>query len=148
MSLSEAPDHPTLKTWHHLCQSVFPVWQQHLNLAQQHSDQGVRALLASFADLNLRIRQQPELASPDILAALDQILTAFQYHDRLDQMMQLLQNDLGRLSQAAQLQPDTPALDSAQWLQRLESEYVMAEQHALHTNPVAPGASDDTTTYF
>jgi len=71
---------------------------------------------------------------------VERMYVGFQYQDRISQMMTLLHDDMVRL-EAVLSNP----LDSADdlkpeaWLARLESRYVMQEQHQLHTGQPASG---------
>jgi len=64
---------------------------------------------------------------------VDRMYQGFQYQDRISQMMTLLHNDIERLCFVLTL-PDVGLedLDHAAWLERLQSQYVMREQHDLH----------------
>ncbi|MDD2808384.1 hypothetical protein [Rhodoferax sp.] len=78
---------------------------------------------------------------------VERMYRGFQYQDRISQMMTLLHEDIERL-QAAMLSP-SPDLNATDWLARLQSSYVMAEQHQLHAGSTDPGApADDETTFF
>lgn len=70
----------------------------------------------------------------DVLAAtdkVDQMYVGFQYQDRINQIMALLQEDMTRLHRFLE-QGQTDALDADAWLARLESLYAMAEQRLDH----------------
>lgn len=78
---------------------------------------------------------------------VERMYKGFQYQDRISQMMTLLHEDIERL-QAALLTP-TVETSAADWLARLQSQYVMAEQHLHHVGLASEaGAADDETTFF
>lgn len=78
---------------------------------------------------------------------VERMYKGFQYQDRISQMMTALHDDIERL-QLAMVEPAT-ALSVPDWLQRLESTYVMSEQRQQHDNAVtSAGAADDETTFF
>lgn len=80
----------------------------------------------------------------------ERLFVSIQYQDRINQMLQLLQDDVGRLGDA--LQPDAApeALAVEPWLQRLQQAYAMNEQRdAHHTDASAsPSAADNDIDYF
>ena len=84
---------------------------------------------------------------------VERMYVGFQYQDRISQMMTLLHDDMARL-EALLSNPMQSADDLTQeaWLARLESQYVMQEQHQLHTGQSASGddAIDNNmdTTFF
>jgi len=79
---------------------------------------------------------------------VSRMYTGFQYQDRISQMMTVLHEDMERL-QLALAEPAT-AVSTPEWLARLESTYVMREQHQQHARAGGtPGAAaDEETTFF
>ena len=80
---------------------------------------------------------------------IERMYVGFQYQDRINQMMNLLQEDITRLHQLledAQAAPDALALQP--WLDHLESLYAMTEQHRAHSNGGAVPDSDTETSFF
>lgn len=78
---------------------------------------------------------------------VERMYRGFQYQDRISQMMTLLQEDMLRLQHT--LHTATPDLNAAEWLQRLQSTYVMAEQHEQHHGDGdAAQAGEEETTFF
>ncbi len=72
----------------------------------------------------------------------------FQYQDRISQIMGLLLDDMQRMLAvlANPAQQSADVINQANWLERLESQYAMAEQRRDHsatasTHPVNGGAS-------
>ena len=78
---------------------------------------------------------------------VERMYKGFQYQDRISQMMTALHDDIERL-QRALAEPAT-AVSAPEWLQRLESTYVMNDQRQQHGNPgTGSGAADEETTFF
>lgn len=78
---------------------------------------------------------------------VERMYKGFQYQDRISQMMTLLHEDIERLQAALQ----TPAANTnaADWLARLESQYVMTDQRQQHTDGATAAADDnDEPTFF
>jgi len=118
---------------------VLPVWIRHLASSRGQSEAAVGQMLAAFGEL------APLLSAPSSTAtdAVDRMYQGFQYEDRVGQMMALLQQDMERL--LAALTCADASLDATQWLQRLQSGYVMAEQHQVHGQTAS---GQDETTFF
>ena len=72
---------------------------------------------------------------------VERMYKGFQYQDRISQMMTLLHEDIERLHAALQ----TPAANAnaADWLARLESQYVMTDQRQQHTDGGSAAVADD-----
>jgi methyl-accepting chemotaxis protein len=80
---------------------------------------------------------------------VDRMYKGFQYQDRISQMMTLLHEDIERL-QTAMTSPQTD-IDAEAWLARLQSKYVMAEQHQYHSDSdggLDVDSGDEETTFF
>ena len=80
---------------------------------------------------------------------VERMYMGFQYQDRISQMMALLEGDIGRMQDAiAAKGVGTP--DLAAWLEHLESQYAMREQHQDHQASASPGdvAGDSNETTF
>ena len=79
---------------------------------------------------------------------VSRMYTGFQYQDRISQMMTVLHEDMERL-QLALAEPAT-AVSTPEWLARLESTYVMREQHQQHARVggTSGAAADEETTFF
>ncbi|GAB4213276.1 MAG: hypothetical protein Fur007_07160 [Rhodoferax sp.] len=80
---------------------------------------------------------------------VERMYKGFQYQDRISQMMTLLHEDITRLHDAL-VSPSPQAPDASAWLARLQSQYVMAEQHQQHAGEASAAAAsaDDDTTFF
>ena len=80
---------------------------------------------------------------------VERMYIGFQYQDRISQMMALLESDIALLQDALRATNAPPGL--AAWLDRLESQYAMSEQHEKHVGDSANiGASEQNneTTFF
>ena len=80
---------------------------------------------------------------------VERMYIGFQYQDRISQMMALLESDIALLQDALRATTAPPGL--AAWLDRLESQYAMSEQHEKHVGDSANiGASEQNneTTFF
>jgi len=78
---------------------------------------------------------------------VERMYIAFQFQDRISQMMALLESDIDRMHTAFEdsAQPP-PALD--QWLEQLASQYAMKEQRQNHDSGNGGGTDSDETTFF
>ena len=81
---------------------------------------------------------------------VERMYMGFQYQDRIRQMMALLEQDMARLQDVAEgRSQDIPQL--ADWLNRLETQYAMADQRQSHAgaqDATTGGAADIETTFF
>jgi len=125
---------------------VLPVWFRHLEGSRHQSEAAVGQMLAAFGELEPRLAAKPDDAGSahDLTEPVERLYQGFQYQDRISQMVALILQDMQRLQQAL-LQGDS-SLDAALWLARLESAYVMADQHQHHGSASADGS--DETTFF
>jgi inorganic triphosphatase YgiF len=128
-----------------LLHEVAPVWNRQIEWAQEHSAQAVSALLHQFSLIRNELLRFG-LPAESARAALDQVLQELQYQDRVTQMLKAVQDDIARLADAAH---DSAALPSAeQWLQRLQSGYVMDDQHSAHSGQLQVRDGLDGLTEF
>jgi ABC-type transporter Mla subunit MlaD len=84
-----------------------------------------------------------------VAAQVERMYIGFQYQDRISQMMALLESDIARLQATLDANAQaTPSLDT--WLEKLESQYAMAEQREDHQSATGSntGASDSNETTF
>lgn len=148
-----------------LVQEVLPLWVRHLAAARDEAERGVNNLLQSFASLGSELsdaiaaseseagpnggaaqpvaaHQRLQIASQRLSNEMDLVFAGFQFQDRLNQMLGVLQDDMDRLDRWLQ-QPESAAPpDVAGWLDRLEQSYTMDEQRAIHHgNAETPPAS-------
>lgn len=92
------------------------------------------AITALFDALGGSMSSGSELleASQTITAQMEQAFTAFQFGDRVEQMLQIISQDMRRLSTYASQGEQPNKQDIARWLQELESNYTMDEQRSQH----------------
>jgi uncharacterized protein YukE len=108
----------------------------------------VMGMIHACVDALEQIAKPFEHETQMVSQQVDRMYQGFQYQDRVSQMMTVLLNDMAHLQQAL-AQPDT-ALSPTEWLARLESTYVMREQHQQHSTSGKPehGAAGAETTFF
>ncbi len=107
----------------------------------------VMAMIHTTVDAIEQIAQPFEYETQMVSQQVDRMYKGFQYQDRISQMMTLLHEDIERLQSAMHTPAD--AVSAADWLARLESQYVMTDQRQQHTNGIeAAAADDDETTFF
>ena len=147
-----------------LCATVLPLWARLLSTAQAQSETAVAEMMAAFAEMTPLLEaaargQQADPTRPaddgELALLSERMLIGFQYQDRISQMLALLQDDMQRMLLAVAAKDDddadTDALDCASWLQRLESQYAMAEQrrdHQAGEGSAAVIAAANETTFF
>lgn len=138
-----------------LCEAVVPLWSRQLQTAQIQAEEGVTGMLRLFSMLRkMLIDAEATVAcSAEMNRVLDEILMGFQYHDRMAQMLALVQADMERLTQVLPPSTSPVELEPAQWLARLADGYAMAEQRINHaaddfSDPASPQSSASETTYF
>ena len=147
-SVIEESKPPSQQALVDLCVGLLPVWARHLASSRAQSETAVGEMLKAFADIEPHIdrgsRQQVE-----------RMYIGFQYQDRINQMMALLESDIARLQETLTGQGQNECVtDLISWLARLESEYAMAEQrHGHHgTESVATNTTnsfdDNEATFF
>lgn len=108
----------------------------------------VMAMIHATVDAIEEIAQPFERETQMVSQQVERMYKGFQYQDRISQMMTLLHEDIERLQAAVQM-PATQE-NPADWLARLESQYVMTDQRQQHTDGAAGAAvdSDDEPTFF
>jgi methyl-accepting chemotaxis protein len=129
-----------------LCTAVLPVWGRLLATAQAQSETAVAEMLSAFGELAPLLEGN---TSTDLQTLVERMYIGFQYQDRISQMLSLLHADMTRLESTLQDATSSKELAANAWLERLESQYAMAEQHAVHSKTggdgAAPAAGDETT---
>jgi hypothetical protein len=157
---------------HRLVRGVVPLWVRHLQAAREEADRGVNALLQNFSSLGSELAdviaetgqehaaegdsdagkasptdasQRLQVATQRLSNEMDLVFAGFQFQDRLNQMLGILQDDMNRLENWLENwleQPDSASPpEVAEWLARLERTYTMDEQRAVHHGtPTAPSA--------
>jgi len=108
----------------------------------------VLAMIHACVDALEQMAKPFEHETQMVSQQVERMYKGFQYQDRISQMMTVLQEDMERL-QLALAEPAT-AVSTPEWLARLESTYVMREQHQQHARADGtPGAAaDEETTFF
>jgi hypothetical protein len=80
---------------------------------------------------------------------VERMYMGLQYQDRISQMVTLLHEDMLRLhALVVDSGLQAQALDSGAWLERLESQYAMAEQRQDHSGQTGVAGDDIETTFF
>lgn len=131
-----------------LCAAVLPLWGRLLATSQAQSETAVSEMLSAFSDMTPILNAS---AGADLGLLVERMYVGFQYQDRISQMLALLQADMQRMLLAMTEQPKGERLGSEAWLQRLESQYAMAEQRRDHQSldgteaTLPPG---EETTFF
>ncbi|AGX87866.1 hypothetical protein [Candidatus Symbiobacter mobilis] len=81
-----------------------------------------------------------------VIQQVDRMYRGFQYQDRLNQMVAILRTDVERLRKAIE-DADT-SLGPEQWLERLQSSYVMVEQFHHAGESHQNNGGEEETTFF
>ncbi len=154
-----SPQPPTDRDTHAavvaLAATVLPVWIRQLATSRTQSEEAVSEMLSAFSAIGPVLRSAANAHKPDgqIQAAgedaIERMYMGFQYQDRISQIMGLLLDDMQRMLAVLTnpTQQSADALNQANWLERLESQYAMAEQRRDHsattsTHQVNGGTSD------
>jgi len=131
-----------------LCTAVLPVWGRLLATAQAQSETAVAEMLSAFSEMAPMLDGN---TATDLQTLVERMYIGFQYQDRISQMLALLQSDMTRLESALHGATAPTELAADAWLERLESQYAMAEQHAVHSKTGGDGAAPvagEETTFF
>lgn len=101
----------------------------------------VMAMIHATGDAIEEIATPFERETQMVSQQVERMYKGFQYQDRISQMMTLLHEDIERLQAALH----TPAanVNAADWLARLESQYVMTDQRQQHADGSAAAAAED-----
>lgn len=82
-----------------------------------------------------------------IRSDVENLLIALQFQDRIRQILEVVEADIGRLEQGVQDGGTLPALDA--WLRQLESQYTMDDERHSHQGGALPAAGGgDEITFF
>lgn len=114
-----------------LCLTVLPVWERHLANSRFHAEAAVSDMMGAFS---VAVEAISDKSMPDIevQSCIERMYAGFQYQDRVNQMLSVVQDDIHRLVQVLQTPSSTPdALSSAAWLKQLESRYTMPDQRRM-----------------
>ena len=117
-----------------LCLEVLPIWERQLATSRTQSEAAVAEMLKAFAVLEPYLQDLAKQSVAEaIKASMEQMYLGFQFQDRVNQIMALVQEDVGRmLSVLHNSQSSDEDLNVTDWLARMESLYAMAEQHRDH----------------
>lgn len=137
-----------------LAATVLPVWIRQLSTSRAQSEEAVAEMLSAFSDIGPALRSAAKTQKQDGQIqsagedAIERMFMGFQYQDRISQIMGLLLDDMQRMLAvlANPAQQSADVINQANWLERLESQYAMAEQRRDHsatasTHPVNGGTS-------
>jgi methyl-accepting chemotaxis protein len=91
----------------------------------------VLSLVGSLSEVSRNSRQL-RLASQEVQGDLEKIMVSLQSHDRLNQMLTSVTDDIGRYVGWLHGSPDELADRPQDWLARLESSYTMEELRSAH----------------
>jgi methyl-accepting chemotaxis protein len=86
-------------------------------------------MLSAFSEMSPHLNNH----DGDLGLLIERMYVGFQYQDRISQMLAVLRSDMQRLESALkESAAQGNVLDAETWLKRLESQYVMTEQHRDH----------------
>lgn len=113
-----------------------------------------QAIRRAFAMVQSAVTALDQIAQPFshetqmVAEQVERMYIAFQFQDRISQMMALLESDIDRMHRAfedtAQVTPEPGA-----WLEQLASQYAMKEQRQNHASDGSgDGTETDETTFF
>lgn len=115
-----------------------------------------QAIQKAFGLVRAAVDALEEIAKPFshetqmVAEQVERMYIAFQFQDRISQMMALLESDMARMHETLDSgQSAVPVL--GEWLAQLESQYAMKEQHQNHGADSAQSADangDNETTFF
>lgn len=130
LSANPLPDLATQRVG--LCLAVLPEWVTQLQLAQSSASQAVTQMVLAFASIEAQALECKDAACPIDAIQRDRMYQGFQYQDRLNQMLELVVRDIQRLYAVMGSEGTGPLVpNAAGWLERLQAEFVMAEQLGL-----------------
>ena len=94
------------------------------------------AIGAMFESLGGSITSGSDLleASEAIASRVEEAFTQFQFGDRVEQMLQILNRDINRLGEYAASGQQPTSHDVKRWLEELAANYTMDEQRSQHHN--------------
>jgi hypothetical protein len=106
----------------------------------------VRSTVGALEQIARPFQHETQMVAQQV----ERMYMGFQYQDRISQMMSLLEGDIADL-QGALSGTTGPAPSLTAWMEKLASQYAMAEQHEDHTGVQSAGPSpgqDNETTFF
>ena len=115
-------------------------------MAAQEARETISSVVASITHTVQDMASSSAQLAADADAAqrqIEQLFVSFQFQDRLNQILSLLQTDMRRLAGLIQA-PNTEVadLDAQRWLADLESRYATSEQRSTQRNLSVVGADD------
>lgn len=136
----------------HACEAALAPLLQHPQLPAGGADaiQAALALVRNAVGALAQISQPLSQETHAVAEQVERMYMGFQYQDRISQMMALLESDMARL-QALMAEGGADAPDLQSWLERLESQYAMADQRQSHAGAQGDGTGagpDQETTFF
>lgn len=106
----------------------------------------VRKAVGTIEQFSQPLSRETQMVAEQV----ERMYIAFQFQDRISQMIALLEADMARLQEVVEGQgSDIPDLPS--WLTRLEAQYAMSDQRQSHAGTAQAGAggrADEETTFF
>jgi len=126
--------------------------------ALKAAEAAVSGVLESMQSLGTSAERMRERGRA-IRAQVEQLLVAFQFQDRVSQMLGVVQSDIRRMREAADPDRAEPLPESDSWLAELEGHYTMNQQRRTHralarangappASPEPAGAQDAEVTFF
>jgi uncharacterized protein YukE len=120
------------------------------------SVQSAAAVRKAFSLVQSAVDALEQIAKPFshetqmVAEQVERMYVAFQFQDRISQMMALLESDITRMHDSLGAgQQSVPAL--GEWLAQLETQYAMKEQHQIHSAENAQdldATGNSETTFF
>jgi hypothetical protein len=134
-----------------LCKAVLLEWVTQLQLTQISATQAVNQMLHAFSAIEMQTLESSGAACHIDAIQKDRMYQGFQYQDRLNQMLDLVVRDIHRLYAVLNTEDaDATSLRATDWLERLQNEFVMAEQHGLApaSNTARDSEAGNDVTFF
>lgn len=106
----------------------------------------VRAAVDALEEIAKPFSHETQMVAEQV----ERMYIAFQFQDRISQMMALLESDIARMHDTLD-NGQQPAPAVSEWLAQLEAQYAMKEQHENHGAGQTQGsdaAGDSETTFF
>lgn len=117
----------------------------------QHVVGSVHTAMASLTDSSKVLRRETQSLGEEI----SEVLVAFQFQDRVSQVLSHVGNDMGKLKERIadqQRQRDAggspAAIDASAWLDELSHTYTVPEQHVVHNGGAPAAAAATEITFF
>lgn len=133
----------------HACDQVLQPVLAECSPSAQAAITQVMGMIHATVDAIEQIAQPFEHETQMVSQQVERMYKGFQYQDRISQMMTLLHEDIERL--IAAMQAPEANVSAADWLARLESQYVMTDQRMQHVDASCgdgKASDDDELTFF